>query len=130
MINILEVSCSSPVLGIVTQIVKKIVGLIQIIAPILLIISLIINIINLVQDPENKKLPKKIFNAIIATIVVFFIPLLVNVVMDTLGNSNSISACWNSGDVDVSVSQDQNYQNNNGENKKIITDTGKYEKGK
>ena len=74
MINLL-VDCSSPTLWSILNVTKKAFTLIQIIAPILLIISLIMNITKLVSNPEDKKAGKKIKNAILATIIIFFIPL-------------------------------------------------------
>ncbi len=95
MINLL-VDCSSPTLWSILNVTKKAFTLIQIIAPILLIISLIMNITKLVSNPEDKKAGKKIKNAILATIIIFFIPLVVNVLMNALGEDFSISSCWNS----------------------------------
>lgn len=116
MIQVLEIisECSSPALSSGLSAAKNVLQLIQIIGPILLIISLIISIIKLVNDPENKKLVKNIKNSIIATLLLFFIPIIINATMGILGNNFTISECWN------------NIAENNKEAKYIKTD----EKGK
>ena len=97
MILLLAVSgCSSPALGTTLSVFQKIVKLIQIIVPILLIISLALSVMKLVANPDDKKLPKKILNSIIAAVLVFFIPMFVDLVMNLLGENYSVSACWNS----------------------------------
>ena len=97
MINVLIAiqECSSPALAATMQFVKRALLLIQIIGPILLMISLAINLTKLVKNPDDKKLLPKIDKSILATFILFFIPVLVNVVMGWLDNSYMISACWN-----------------------------------
>ena len=95
MIQILEVNCSSPALAVTLRALRKILGIIQILGPILLIISLSIQITQLMSNPDDKKLPKKIFNSILATVLLFFIPLFINIVMRWMGSNFTISACWN-----------------------------------
>ncbi len=98
MIEILDLvnECSSPALGNVLTVFKRILGIIQIIGPIIFMVALIIHLVNLMSNPEDKKLPKKIFNSLIAIILLFFIPFLVNFVMGLMDESFSLSACWNS----------------------------------
>ena len=96
MIQILEASCSSPALAVTLRALKKILTVIQIIGPILLIVALTMQITQLMANPDDKKLPKKIFNSILATLFLFFIPLLIDLVMRLMGQSFTISACWSS----------------------------------
>lgn len=95
MIPILDVSCSSPTLAVTLKALKKILTVVQIIGPILLIVGLTIQITQLMANPDDKKLSKKIFNSILATLLLFFIPLLINLVMGWMGQSFTITACWN-----------------------------------
>ena len=125
MINILA-DCSSPALWSTLSIMKKVFLLIEIIAPILLIVSLIMNITKLVANPEDKKLPKKILDSILATVIIFFIPLLVNILMNALGENYEVSACWNTAS-DISENTDYVDQSNDSK-KKIYNNSNEYEK--
>ncbi len=120
--------CSSPSLAATLLIIKKIMSLIQIVVPILLIMSLIFTFIKLMADPDNKKLPPRIKNSIIATVIVFMIPVFVNAVMGMLGENFSVSACWSS---IRETSGSSTYINPNKEKKKqsIIPNPSDYEKG-
>jgi len=96
MFQILEATCSSPALAVTLRALKKIMGVIQIIGPILLIVSLSIQITQLLANPDDKKLPKKIFNSILAIILLFFIPVFINIIMKWMGSTFTVSACWDS----------------------------------
>lgn len=72
---------------------KRIMTLIQIIAPILAIISLTILIFKLVQNPEDKKIPKKIRNSIIALLVVFFIPTIAKIIINYTSIQSGMTSC-------------------------------------
>ena len=89
-------TCSSPALGTLLSICKKGLGLIQIVGPLLLIVSLSINFIKMMSNPDEKKNKKKVINSLIATVVLFFIPMMINVVMGMMDKSFSIANCWNS----------------------------------
>ena len=78
----------------VLAIVKNILNVFQIVAPILCIISLSIIFLKLVRDPDNKKLLSQIRNSIIALFMVFFEPVFVNVTFGMMGESTAVSACW------------------------------------
>ena len=87
-------SCSDYAMVSVLSVVKRILSLFQIIAPILCIVSLLITFFNLVRDPDNKKTLVKIKNTLHALFAVFFVPVAVNVVFGMLDNSTPISSCW------------------------------------
>ncbi|MBP5679415.1 MAG: hypothetical protein J6X28_06290 [Bacilli bacterium] len=87
-------SCTDYAMVGVLSVVRRILSLFQIIAPILCIISLAITFIHLMRDPDNKKLLKKIRNSIISLFVVFFIPTIVNATFSILDDSTPISSCW------------------------------------
>ena len=128
MIEVLAVSCSSPVLGNILSALRKILGLIQIIGPLVLLVSLILTITKLMADPENKKLTRKIINSIIAAVLLFFIPMFVNLVMNLLGEDYNISACWNSTNTSSGSSRYINTYDNR-QKKSITINPGDYEKG-
>ena len=89
-------NCNDPGLASILVIFKNILNVIWIVGPIVSIIALIIAIVKMVNNPDDKKVPKQIFNSLIALVVLFLIPAAVNAVMYMLGETSSISACWNS----------------------------------
>lgn len=124
---ILEINCNNQALGNILGIVKNILTLIQILGPILCIISLIVLFIKIMNNPEDKKLKKGIQNSIISLVLLFFIPLLVDVVMNLLGNNNTISSCWKNATINH---KESTYQPIGEEKrKKIYEKPENYEKG-
>ena len=87
--------CSSPTIASVLDITRKIFGLIQVIAPIILIVMATVQVLLLTINPEEKDAFKKIYNKFLAAIIIFILPIILNVIMGLLPNSINISACWN-----------------------------------
>ena len=98
MIQILNMSakCSDPALSATLKITKSMISLIGMIAPIVLLTISVINIIRLVINPDEKKNISKIKNSLIAAVVIFMVPVLVNVVMQMLDENFTVTSCWNS----------------------------------
>lgn len=88
-------ACDNAVIGIFAGVVKNLLSIIQIAGPILCMISLVYTFILMAQNPDEKKHPKRIKNSILALIILFFIPLIVNVVMDMSAGTSEFSNCWN-----------------------------------
>ena len=123
------ISCNSNVLIVIFNFVKNILNLIQIMTPILLIISLVYTFIRLVQNPEEKKYKARIKNSFHAAVIIFMIPLSINVLMSLLGYNFEISACWNNA---ITANYNPNYIKDSTEDKvtkSIIQDPNDYEKG-
>lgn len=129
MISILDMinECSSPVLSNILKTIKNGLNVIQIIVPILLMIFATYNLIILIQNPDDKKALPKLRNSFFAAAIVFFIPILLNVVMNMLGENFTLSSCWNNiGDYNGSPK----YMEITGEEKKnIYTNSDDYAKG-
>ena len=104
--NILQIvsSCNDPGLSSLLGVVRNVMNLIQIIAPILLLVMAAIHLTQLMRDPDDKKKIKKVQNSALAA-VIFFIPMLVNVVFGMLGESTSISSCWNEASINKTKPQ-------------------------
>lgn len=119
-------TCGDSILIPFLSILKKFLNIIHIIVPLLLILSVTLSITKLMQDPDDKKAPKKIINSVIAIVLIFFLPVFLDVVVNLTGEEESISNCLN-------INQSQNnisssYQEiNEGDKKKIIS--GTYEAG-
>ena len=120
--------CNSQALSIILNVAKQLLNLIQIAGPILLIISLGYTFIKLMQHPDDKKLISRLKNSALALILVFFIPLLVNVVMNMTDGSSQFSACWKENtNINLSPSYIETTENNN--RKPITSNPSEYEQG-
>lgn len=86
--------CRTPQLNIFFYFAKNIINLIIIIAPILAIISFTLLFFQLMNNPDNDKLIKKLKNAATALVVVFFIPLVVSITMNLVGEKTDLTACY------------------------------------
>ena len=108
------------------SIFKKIVDIIQIVGPLLAILSLSITIGKAVIDGEmdDKKTKAKIKNTIMALIILFLIPLSINLILSNIGGN--ISTCWNGDKLSPGSS---GYQKTEADKKEKKQQTGDYEKG-
>lgn len=102
-------TCNSSSLSTVLPVVKNIMLLIQIIVPVALLVSGTIEFVKLTINPEDKKGFRKILNKVIAAIIVFAIPVLVNVVMGAVGESTEFSSCWNNASESSNTGDDYTY---------------------
>ena len=125
MFNIL-VTCNQPELASVLKIVKNILNFVQILGPILCIISLVVYIIRLINNPEDKKEKGKLKNIIIALLLVFFIPLIVNAAMVLCDDSFSFAACWNYVEQYEDEGDSSYIENTEQERYPVVIDSDKY----
>ena len=121
-------NCNDAGLVSILSITKGMLNIIWIIGPILAIISLLINITMMLKDPDDKKIPKKIFNSLIALVVLFLIPAIINATMYMIGENSKISSCWNnaSGRVTFNATYIDPYS---GKRKTRFVTDPEYEKG-
>ena len=119
-------TCSNSMLFTFLSIVKTFLNVLHIIVPLLLIISLTISLTKLVQDPDEKKAPKKILNSVLAAVIVFFLPTMINVVINLVAGESDFSSCWENASIRSNLSH--KYQEINGNNKQSIIING-YEPG-
>ena len=89
--------CNNAVLGVFLKLVKDGLSLIQIIGPLLLIVSLGFTFVKLMQHPDDKKLFPRIKNALLALVIIFFIPMIVIAVLNMVDEDSEFGACWRSG---------------------------------
>ena len=97
----LDATCNDIALLNIIKILKNILDIIHIIGPIALMIAIAINLTKIVTMDDiskEKKLQKNIQNSIIATIILFLLPSLINLSMGMINNvTNShfdLSSCW------------------------------------
>ena len=101
----------------IAKVVKLIVLFIKIIfvaVPIILILSLMINLIQVISKPdEMEKFKKTAVNRIVAAVVIFLVPTLVNIIMGIAGDNSLIKECLKLAENPVSI---QEYESNTGSN--------------
>ena len=124
--NIL-LTCNSPGLAGLLNILKNIMTFVQIIVPILLIVFTTIKLIQFMNNPEDKKMPKKLVNSVLAAIIVFIVPVFINTTMSMLGENFNVSSCWNSTNKN-NTNPSYIDPHSDGEKGKILNDD-EYEKG-
>ena len=92
-------------------IIKSIMDLIQIVVPIILIVFMSIQLTRMVVNPEEKKGFSRLKNQLLATILVFMMPVIINAVVNMMPQSYQISACWNvaGGKDEISMSRSLEY---------------------
>lgn len=93
--------CKDYGLATYLHIVKEALNLIHFVVPIILIIMLAVDFAKMVISPDDpqKKKSKSIINKFISAVLIFFIPLIVNVIFSFIPNNISdISGCWKSAD--------------------------------
>ena len=99
--------CTDYALATVLDTVRKFFNIFQLIVPILLIIGLTIQFIKLVMNPDEKGGGKKVINRLIAAVVCFFIPVIVDVVMGMISQTATfkIADCWEHAKIASEVSR-------------------------
>ena len=122
------VACNNAVLAVFFRIAKSLLSLMQIIGPLLAMASLVYLLIKMMQNPEDKKLTKKIFNSCLALVILFFVPLLVTVVLNMVDDSSEFGACWKSASTTGSFSN-PGYIDTGDNNRVNIIGGSQYEKG-
>ena len=121
--------CRTPQLNIFFYFAKNIINLIIIIAPILAIISFTLLFFQLMNNPDNDKLIKKLKNAATALVVVFFIPLVVSITMNLVGEKTDLTACYKNATTPELYSQYIKTSDDDEEPTPIYSDPDKYDDG-
>lgn len=88
-------TCSDPGLANVLAILKRLLELLQLFGPLIAIISLVIIFIKLIVNPNGKNYNKLIRNCLLALVVMFMVPTIVNAVMLLFDDRFELSSCWN-----------------------------------
>ncbi len=128
--NILDLTstCGSIGLANLISIAKTALTIIQIAGPIMAIIGLVSIFIKLMSNPDNKKLKNAIKNWLIAFLMLFLIPLIIDVVMGKLDDTFTLTACWNYAEK-IKSSGDVSFIPDDDEHRQHIVDPGDYESG-
>lgn len=122
-------TCNDASLAGIMSAVKRILLIIQILVPILLVVSASYGFFQMMGDPDKKNGGKSIINKFIAAIVVFFIPMFIDVTMGVVGEKTKVSDCWNKAGEKVSAGSSYQDENDEGPKPKQVISSGDYEKG-
>ena len=121
--NIID-ACGSSGIANLLNITKTIVNLIQIVGPILAMVALTFCFIRLMTNPEEKKYKAALKNCLIALVVLFMVPLLINVAMSLADESFNIAKCWNNAaEVVAAEQEDSGYVDTSSKPKQEIIST-------
>lgn len=103
--------CTDYGLLTILDVMRQILYLIQLIAPIILMVGLGIQFTQLLVNPDDKKKQKALLNKFIAALLCFFVPFLVNLslslVPEEIG-SFQLGACWDTARVSREVLKKEN----------------------
>ena len=101
--------CTDYSLVNILNIARRVFDVIQILVPIILIIAATIQFVQLTINPEQKDGFRKILNKLIAAIIVFVLPFIMNVIMGAVGESTEFSSCWNNAPSTINIWDDHTY---------------------
>lgn len=88
-------ACSDYALANILSLTQTAFNIICIAVPIILIFSLIWTVFKIITDPDQKHFIRKIISQVVAAIIVFCLPSLVNLIMAWLPDGGlNISSCW------------------------------------
>ncbi len=126
--------CNDSSMVLILGIFSRFMNILQIIVPILLIISASIEFFKLTMNPEKKGGVSRIKNMFVAAVIVFFIPLFVDVILGMVPQSFSVSACYNRAKSTVESSRTFNFNymviDTDKKSTSFMPEAGEYEKGK
>lgn len=88
-------TCNSQSLAEILNIVKNLLLLIEIVIPVIIFLYIVIGFIRVSIKKEKKKLVKTINKKFILLLIIYLIPIILNITMFIMGNSTSFSSCWN-----------------------------------
>ena len=120
--------CNDPALTSVLSIFDKLLNLIQIVVPIVLLCMATYQLIKLMQNPEMKNGIKTLTNKFLAAGIIFFIPMLVDVVMSMVSNTN-LGQCYKNAQAIGFGTTGTYISINDKERKNFFENSGNYESG-
>lgn len=131
--NVLGTCCSDYGLVALLNIARRFFDVLQILVPIVLIVFSAMQMVKLVINPDDKKHMKKVATNVIAAVLVFFLPVIIDTVMALLPTSESyqVAACWQTaktyGEI-IGLEESEYIDPNDGdERESILIDPSQYE---
>lgn len=121
-------TCNSSFLASFLSVIKTIMLIIQFAVPFALIVSFTIDFVKLSINPEAKDSFRKLLNKIMAAVIVFVLPLLINVIMGVVGESTDFSSCWNNAPTGINIWNGGEYVPTDDENSVLPNDATRNDK--
>lgn len=106
--NIID-ACGNIGIANILSIIKSFLDIIQIMGPILCIVALAINFTKLMTNPEEKKFKAGLKNSLIALVVLFMVPFIINLTMSLADGSFDLATCWNNAEKVSTLGEDSDY---------------------
>ena len=121
-------NCNNYAIANLFNIIQRAFNILQILVPIIAILALALHVVKSVTKPDDKKNFSRYKNWIIALVIIFALPTIVDTVMNMLGENYSISACWNyAAQVDTSGQTSTYNSSSEGNKSSIVTDPSDYD---
>lgn len=122
-------NCSDAGLAMLLATVKKFMNILWIIGPILAIIGAGVAFYKLMSNPDEKKYKSLFKNMLIALMVLFLLPAIVNAFMMLFDGKFDLASCWNQAETIYEITnQDSHYIDPSGDSKKpTYTDPKEYD---
>lgn len=122
--------CTDYALAGTLYVIQRLVTIIQIVVPIILLISVSVMLTQMIINPEEKKNKNRIKNSFIAAIVVFFIPMLINLVIGMVDSNNNFLKCWRDAkNININIGNSHYIKIDDGRDIKKIINDYEYESG-
>lgn len=128
--------CSDYGLVNILNILKQFLDIIQILAPILLMVALVIRFTKMtVLPPKDGNGMKGLYNAIAATVIIFFLPFVMDLVLGIIPDTFQVGACWKTAAaskeaMNLEINSGTFYNTSDTKKKKVLIDPNKYDEPK
>lgn len=121
-------ACGSSAIANLLSITKTVVNLIQLIGPIIAMVALTTCFIKLMTNPDEKKYKAGLKNSLIALVVLFLVPFLINLTMSLTDESFDLAKCWNNAEAVAKIGEDSQFVDTSDEPRQpIVVDPGDYD---
>lgn len=113
-------ACGSSAIANLLSITKTVVNIIQLIGPIVAMVALATCFIKLMTNPDEKKYKAGLKNSLIALVVLFLVPFLINLTMSLTDDSFDLAKCWNNAEAVAEIGEDSQYVDTTDESRQPI----------
>lgn len=127
--------CNDYGIVVILDIMRKFFDILQLVVPILLLIMSMVQLAKMMANPDDKKVTKQIFTKVIAAVMCFMLPVLVDTMLGLFSSNETfqVAACWEQAKISSEVTRLQNTtyidKNDNRERHSILIDPSKYQTG-
>ena len=116
----------------ILEVGRRIINLIQLLVPIVLMTAAIIQLVKMIARPDDNKNTKKIFNMLLAAVIIYFVPTAFDISIGVFPDDFSFASCWETAKSKSEVSKASSVQYYTLSDKTVtefFSDSDEYEKG-